>query len=197
MNFGVMNTFDSGQCSGPYETKGCLQYFKQYGYYVGCENWVSGSPANFPHQQWDGLNHYPGAQWYSIPGACPSKTYKEQDASCKAAEPGGECVAGTSVPTGGLDCTYTIEQVGELSIDELEGITDYADFIKSGGREYDPTTDKGVHMSFWDGLKDKAACQRRIDTAEQKFKAKYPDQPDLSDPVCNFNKYKFYPGMHP
>ena len=43
-----MNEFDITECTGPFE----CENFKRFGYTVGCENWVAGSPANFPHQKW-------------------------------------------------------------------------------------------------------------------------------------------------
>lgn len=187
MNFGVLNTYDSGECTGPWE----CDNFLSSGFAVGCETWKEGAPSNFPHQQWNALNHYPGATWYSLPGACPSQKYTNKTAECKRRAPGGLCAPGVE-PTGAWDCTYRLQQVGEISINELEGIEDYQDFVKRGGREYDPKTDKGVHTSFWDGIKDRRACARRVRAAEEKFKEKYPRQQHLSEPKCDFNKWKFY-----
>eukprot|EP00933_Yihiella_yeosuensis_P022475 TRINITY_DN17703_c0_g1_i2.p1 TRINITY_DN17703_c0_g1~~TRINITY_DN17703_c0_g1_i2.p1 ORF type:complete len:486 (-),score=72.24 TRINITY_DN17703_c0_g1_i2:33-1490(-) len=59
MDFGVMNAFDITQCTGPYK----CENFERFGYTPGCENWIKGSPANFPHEQWDDINKYPGAEW--------------------------------------------------------------------------------------------------------------------------------------
>ena len=44
----VMNEFDITECTGPFD----CENFKRFGYTVGCENWVEGSAANFPHQKW-------------------------------------------------------------------------------------------------------------------------------------------------
>jgi len=187
-NFGVLNTFDSGMCSGPWK----CENFQTYGYTVGCETWEPGSPSNFPHAQWNKLNHYKGAIWFSLPGPCPSKNYKRKDAQCTKREPGGQCPPGKT-PTGSYDCTYTLEKVGEITINELEGISDYDKFVAGGGREYDPKTDKGVHMTFWDGLQDEAACARRVAAAENLFKQKYPKLPDLPGAKCDFNRFKFFP----
>ena len=44
----VMNEFDITECTGPFE----CENFARFGYTVGCENWIEGSPGNFPHQQW-------------------------------------------------------------------------------------------------------------------------------------------------
>merc|ERR1711920_140174 len=101
---------------------------------------------------------------------------------CEAAQRGGACPAGVTTPTGKGDCTYTYEKVGEISIDDLEGITDFDAFTKNGGLEYRYGWDHGVHMSFWDKKTDDAACQARVEKAEKMFKEKYPDMPDLPDP---------------
>jgi len=188
MHFSVFNAFDSGKCTGPFS----CDNFAKAGYALGCETWVPG-PSNFPHAQWNKLNFYEGATWYSVPGECASETYKNKTAACIKREPGGLCPAG-KLPTGAYDCTYTYEKVGAITIDELEGIEDYDAFISAGGRVYDPKTDKGTHMTFWDGLRDTKACARRVAHADTLFKQKYPDLPDLQAPKCDFDKYKFYPG---
>lgn len=187
MNFGVVNTFDAGKCTGPF---GCVN-FKQYGYTVGCETWDSGSPNNFPHQQWDKMNHYPDATWYSLPGTCPSQPVANKTAACREAEPGGACPTGQT-PNGESNCIYSYEKLGEISIDELEGIGSYEALIKAGGKEYDALTDRGVGTTFWDNKNSSAACQQRIQAALNLFEAKFPSQPKLQDPKCDFNKYVFY-----
>mmetsp|Transcript_24126 Transcript_24126/g.68299 ORF Transcript_24126/g.68299 Transcript_24126/m.68299 type:complete len:422 (+) Transcript_24126:2-1267(+) len=188
MNFGVFNAFDSGQCTGPFQ----CDNFEKAGFVVGCETWVAGDGSNFPHSQWNNLNHYAGAIWYSMPGECPTQPYKDKTDKCKKDAPGGLCPAGVT-PTGAYDCTYQLEQMGELSIDELVGVDNYDSFIASGGREYDPKTDKGVNLDFWNGISDDAKCAWRVQRAEQLFRAKYPNQPNLETPTCDFNKFAFYP----
>lgn len=186
MNFGVVNTYDSGKCTGPYN---CLNY-KRYGFTVGCETWDKHSPSAFPHNQWVGKNLYPGATWYSLPGSCPSQSFGKKTGSCSTGEPGGACKAGD--PTGTGDCTYTYEKVGEISINELEGITDPEAFVKSGGEEYVKWSDKGVHNSFWNNKMSVQANQERIYRFLALFQEKYPDQPELNEPDCDFNRYKFF-----
>jgi len=173
MDFGVVNEFDSNQCSGPF----ACENLQSYGGTVGCETWQRGNPNNFPHQQWDGENHYPDATWYSFPVQ------------------GHNCPPGVA-PTGAGDCTYTFQHMGDITIDELEGISNYAAFARDGGREYDPRTDNGVHLSFWAHIADSRFCQWRVDQAKRLFSERYPDQPDLPEPVCNFNKHTFYPNRH-
>lgn len=187
MNFGVMNTFDSGECTGPWS----CDNLRKGGYAVGCETWEAGAESNFPHQQWNHMIHYPGAVWYSLPGECPSQPYTNKTEHCIQSYPGGLCPPGVT-PTGAWDCTYRYFQVGEITINELEGIPDYEEFIRQGGREYDPKTDKGVHTSFWDRLQDAGTCQWRIDQANQKFATRYPGHQVLPEPACDFNRHKFY-----
>lgn len=188
MNFGVVSAFDWGKCTGPYN---CKKTFETFGYNVGCETWQAGAPSAFPHNQWVNQNVYPGAMWYSLPGPCPSKKLDAKDRACMAAEPGGAC-EGDGPPTGTGNCTYTYEKAGEISINELEGIKDPQTFIRLGGFEYSPTTDRGFYTSFWNNKGSAAACQKRIDAVKILFRQKYPDQPDLPDPICDFNQFKFY-----
>ncbi|CAE7432469.1 unnamed protein product [Symbiodinium sp. CCMP2456] len=193
MNFGVMNEFDITECTGPFD----CENFKRFGYTVGCENWVEGSAANFPHQKWNKLNFYPNAAWFSLPGPCPFGKLDAKSASCKASQPGGQCPEGI-LPDGSGDCTYQIAPAGEIRIDDLVGITEetgnYANFIKVGGREYDPVIDQGVHLNFWDGRFDAMLCEWRTKKLEDMFAKKYPDDPTIEAPECDFNKWKFYHG---
>lgn len=192
MNFGVVNTYDLGQCTGPFK----CENLQHYGPVVGCESWTkpdSGKQGNnFPHQQWVGQNIYPNAVWYSLPGKCSSLKFWDQSGSCEENEPSGKCPPGV-VPSGDWTCTYTYQKVGELSINEIEGLSNFTDFVSSGGREYDKLTDKGINMTFWDGINNTHACQARIDAVEKLFEAKYPKQPVLKDPTCDFDVDKFYP----
>lgn len=191
MHFGVVNTYDLGQCTGPF----LCENLQEYGPVVGCETWRQDVPpakgSNFPHEQWVGQNIYPGAIWYSLPGTCSSRKFWNQTGSCRITEPSGSCKSGH--PTGARDCTYTYKKVGEISINELEGITDFEKFVEDGGQEYDKVTDKGTMMTFWDGMNSTKECQRRIDTALAIFRKKYPGQKDLADPSCDFDVSKFYP----
>jgi len=188
MNFGVVNTYDLGKCTGPF---GC-ENLQHYGPVVGCETWDPDQDNNFPHGQWVGKNLYPNASWYSLPGKCSSKKFWDQQGECTQTEPGGACPLGI-VPTGSHSCTYTYQKVGELRISEIENISSFEHLIEGGGREYDRATDKGVHVHFWDGIDDVDKCQRRIDAVNLLFQRKYPEQPILTDPACDFSLRKFYP----
>lgn len=172
MNFGVVNTMDSNKCSGPFK----CDNLASYGGTVGCETWQKGSANNFPHQQWDELNRYPGATWYSFPEA-------------------GHCPPGVT-PTGEGHCVYSFEYMGEITIDQLEGLGDFKKFAAEGGREYDPKIDNGVKLSFWKGIKDARLCRWRVEQAARLFREKYPWMEELPEPTCDFNKFKFYPGRN-
>eukprot|EP00441_Pelagodinium_beii_P017164 CAMPEP_0197657376 /NCGR_PEP_ID=MMETSP1338-20131121/44585_1 /TAXON_ID=43686 ORGANISM="Pelagodinium beii, Strain RCC1491" /NCGR_SAMPLE_ID=MMETSP1338 /ASSEMBLY_ACC=CAM_ASM_000754 /LENGTH=508 /DNA_ID=CAMNT_0043233723 /DNA_START=38 /DNA_END=1564 /DNA_ORIENTATION=- len=191
MDFGVMNEFDITKCTGPF---GC-ENFKRFGYTVGCENWVTGSAANFPHQKWNDINKYPNASWFSLPGPCPMNGLNAKSTECMATQPGGECPKGV-VPTGTGDCTFTTEEAGEITIDELVGIGHYDDFINAGGREYDRITDQGIHTNFWDGRYDDVLCTKRTEHMLELFDRKFPLDPTIHPPECNFNKWKFFPGRN-
>eukprot|EP00931_Biecheleriopsis_adriatica_P040016 TRINITY_DN22891_c0_g1_i1.p1 TRINITY_DN22891_c0_g1~~TRINITY_DN22891_c0_g1_i1.p1 ORF type:complete len:414 (+),score=75.65 TRINITY_DN22891_c0_g1_i1:112-1353(+) len=190
MNFGVVNTYDLGKCSGPFQ----CENLQEYGPVVGCESWNSSQGNNFPHGQWVGKNVYPGALWYSLPGACSSQKFWNQTGDCLKDEPGGACPPG-QVPLGSMTCTYTYDKVGEIRISDLENISSFKGLISDGGREYSKTADAGTHLHFWDNIHDVKACQHRIDSVIRRFHEKYPRQPDLEDPVCDFSIDKFYPNF--
>ena len=70
---------------------------------------------------------------------------------------------------GGRHTTQVLR--AQVSLDELEGIESFEKFFLSGGREYVKETDKGVGMSFWDGLRDEQKCAERVRRAESLFAA--------------------------
>lgn len=187
MNFGVRYAFDSGMCTGPYSCD--KQYFK-YGYFVGCNvlgNWP------FPD--------YPVAyvgNWYSLPGPCNSKRHFDaakftfDNKTCAELQPGGLC---TGAPTGVGNCTWSWEDAGQISVDELEGITNYEAFIKAGNEEYNKTTDVGKGLDFWNNINDTKKAAIRVKKASDLFAKHYPNLPrdeDLPPPPCDFDTKKFY-----
>lgn len=194
MNFGVVNTYDLGKCTGPFK----CENVQEYGPVVGCEQWQQGKNLKynntFPHQQWVGKNLYPNAIWYSLPGACSSHKFWNQVGHCGQREPSGACPPGVT-PTGEKDCTYSYKKIGEIRISDLEGIKSFNDLVVNGGREYDPETDAGVNMHFWDDVRSVRACQERIDRVIRLFQDKYPEQRTLEDPICDFDVNKFYPNF--
>lgn len=180
MNFGVRYAFDSGKCTGPWD---CQKAFQQYGYFVGC-NYV----GDFPNTAWRSQNHYKNAIWYSLPGPCSDRQFSEHDPACVQNNPGGAC---SGLPTGTGDCTFTYENAGQITVDELVGIQDYGLFRAFGGQEYNQITDRGYGTSFWDGKQDDAACDRRVQAALNLFKWKYGTEA-LQEPPCDFAFNNFY-----
>jgi len=215
MNFGPRLAFDSGECTGPYvcgrKSMGSPQpafcagefartydanitdisgrpfngsyEYEKFGYHIGCNKL-----GEYPFPMFK--VYYPDAAWYSLPGPCPSKTWKDHSAECKAAEPGGFC---EGEPTGAGNCTWNYEYMGQISLDELVG--DIDELHTRGGREYDPFADKGVQTSFWNGINSTKANMKRIEAARKVFAKKYPNQTldeDMPSPPCDFNFGQFY-----
>lgn len=156
MNFGVRVAFDSGQCTGP----NCDFDWKKYGFNVGCNNL-----GDFPFPKYD--TYYDGGIWYSLPGPCPSKTYLDKPAACRASEPGGRCAS----PSGSGDCTWSYEDAGEIGLEPL-----YAGY-------------SGYH-EFWANPNDSAANAKKVSVARALFAEKYGDDPPV--PACDFNFDQFY-----
>lgn len=184
MNFGIRFAYDKAQCTGPWS---CDTKYQKYGYFVGCNNL-----GDFPFPTYD--TFYPGAKWYALPGKCPAKVWQDKDDVCSEAQPGGRC---EGTPTGQGNCTYSIHYKGEISVDELEGITDYDAFVRDGNEEFNKTTDVGIGVTFWNSMNITAKNLERIKKADALFKQKYPDEPsdeELQAPPCDFNFDAFYTG---
>merc|ERR1712129_165920 len=139
-------------------------------------------------QQWKDKVFYPKATWYSLPEKCSSRRYDKHTAQCDLDEPGGAC----DEATGAGNCTYSYAPAGEISINELEGIANFREFAQAGGWEYNNKTDRGVHMSFWDGKYNATACQHRLERARSLFREKFADSEDLQEPPCDFSFSTFY-----
>lgn len=170
-NFDHFVAFDKAKCTVP----GCSQlHWDPLGYVVGCTKNDPGRVA------------LPGeAAWYSLPGTCPSKFYFQKTAACNQNEPGGQC-KGNKV-TGEKDCTYTIEEAGEIPLDDLSGIKNYNEVCESTGvREYDELSDKGTGTSFWNGKADAKKGKERVKFITDLFAKRFPQFPaSLEDPVCD------------
>jgi len=211
MNFGVRFAFDAGQATGPFECgrdeygpKLCQGAFNSsydvgmhngsvtgafewdsYGYFVGCNNL-----GHFPFPNYK--IYYPKAVWYSLPGACPSRNYSEWDDKCRERQPGGYC---DQTPTGQGNCTWTYEDAGEITIDELTDIRNYTAFLDSGRQEYMRWADRGKGWTWWDSKRDELANEWRLMLAEELFAKKYPNSTpasEIPDPTCDFNMHRFY-----
>ncbi|CAL1161686.1 unnamed protein product [Cladocopium goreaui] len=99
-------------------------------------------------------------------------------------EPGGQC-KGTDL-TRHRPGTYTIQEAGEIPLDDLSGIKNYNDVCESTGvREYDELTDKGTGTSFWNGKADPKKGKERVKFITDLFAKRFPQFPALlEDPVC-------------
>lgn len=217
-NFAPFFAYDGGRCTTP----SCLEFYHQYGFLVGCQRLRLKEGAYMSKHD---TNHYcePGSDqcraplWFSLPGPCPHMglhylkgnhitldVNQGKSAECLKKMPGGLC---KGPPTGAPDCTYSIEDAGEILLDDLAGIDDYNDFwnlsyakchaeVRAKKREgpcirnteYSGKIDKGVGCSFWDGKLDKKKCMERTERAKKLFKDKFPEFPDsLDNPVCDFD----------
>mmetsp|Transcript_60065 Transcript_60065/g.139915 ORF Transcript_60065/g.139915 Transcript_60065/m.139915 type:complete len:535 (+) Transcript_60065:91-1695(+) len=175
--FGNYVAFDSGRCSVP----GCGAIWTQNGYVVGCQ--VIGSTLAHYTRTDPCQGTCQAGHWYSLPGPCPQLAFNLKDAACMAAEPGGECNSPTV--TGTADCTYHVEEAGQVDVNEFSLINNYSKFVTEGRREWDPTLDRGMGYSFWDGMRDHKRCVWRMNRLQMMFKDKYPDLPALLDaPKC-------------
>jgi len=179
--FGPYSAFDSGRCG----VKGCEKNYEKYGNVIGCQHipYNSGLFAAYCEQPNCGY-----AQWYSFPGTCLKEPWGLKTESCKAEHPGGFC-SGSKV-TGERDCTYKIEDAGEVYLDELyKTVTEYypwKEFCKSE-LEYNNQTDYGIGVKFWNGIYNPAKCRHRYKKIIKKFKKKYPKMPaTLPEPRCDF-----------
>lgn len=151
--------FDMGRCTVPR----CGEVWQKYGFAVGCQRVNYGGLVG---------------HWYSLPGPCPSQEVGNKSRACVQREPGGAC----RKVDGSRTCTYHAEWAGEVRLNELTGISDYAAFCAAGSREYDKQADLGVGLRFWDGLNDLRKCKRRVDKVQEFFQKKYPAEPAILDP---------------
>merc|ERR1712190_481935 len=107
-NFAPYQAYDSGKCNN----EGCAQNYENFGFVVGCQHipFDKGIFAAYCDQPHTGCR-YP--HWYSLPGPCPSTTFDNKHAEWCKWEPGGAC----SNVTGERNCTYQIEDAGEVRFD--------------------------------------------------------------------------------
>jgi len=200
MNFGVFKAFDSGEATGPHISpqvfgagtgRNSMPEWEKYGFFVGCEY-----VGQFPHQQWPSGNDYPNTIWYSLPGECPTYDRKGKTAECNIMLPGGAC---EQMPTGQGNCTYHVEEAGELDIDEMVGIkprwSDRAAFCSQCHTEGGPHGPGGCGLNFWGpNINDKNANAERVAKVAKMFDDKYPDMPksaDMAAPPCDFDQSRY------
>lgn len=161
---GPFVAFDKGRCSVP----NCSRTW-EHGYRVGCQ----------PTPNW--CHELPG-KWYSLPGACPEKDVHQKDPQCVAAHPGGRC---HDAMFG--ECTYKVEEAGDVDLSKLVGIDgDYDSFCRQGKREYVKTDDQGRGTDFWNGFDSPEMCVWRQNQVLQAFEEKYQDMPSIlgDSPAC-------------
>jgi len=165
-SFAPFVAMDLCRCTTP----GCPAIWKRYGYAPGCQEQAPG-PDYF----------YPLGVWYSLPGPCPSEDCWHKSQTCKAREPGGRC----PVPSGTRECTWHLEDAGEIDLDELVGISNHTAFCKAGKKEFVPHLDRGLGVSFWDGYHNKTRCEERVHKVEGLFNSKFPGLPrTMPEPKC-------------
>jgi len=196
MHFGAKLSFDSGKATGPFRPGAAdsSMEWKRFGYYVGCDYLGQWPHVDAPFSTTG--PKYPAAIWYSHPGPCPTMDYKSQTDQCKAEHPGGLCDSAD----GRGDCTYSVENAGEIDIDELVGIKDkYGDrvnFEKRGCFEGDGHTYRnGQCIDFWNDIQDQEKNQQRVRAALAMFEAKYPGSPkgkDMPTPKCDFDYQNYF-----
>ncbi|CAK9031945.1 unnamed protein product [Durusdinium trenchii] len=163
--------FDLGKCSVP----GCNKLWDHYGFAVGCQK--QGASTGFAYTS----SNDPSGAWFSLPAACPALPIGKKDEACMTQYPGGRC-DDLSVSS---SCTYSTDFAGEVFLDDLAGINNYAKWQREGHLEYDPLKDKGVGTSFWNFRGSTAWCERRMQRVRSLFKERYPLLPeDLPAPAC-------------
>lgn len=186
--FAPFMAFDSGKCTVP----DADYIFRTDGYVVGCQvQRLEMGNYRSPVKTTARCERVPedcyGPIWYSLPGPCPSQYYDGKTEQCSRAEPGGACATADFKRADGGECTFRVDDAGEVSLDQLTGITgSYDSFCASGAREYDESTDAGVMMSFWDKKVNETACINRMLAVQSAFAQLYPNMPaHIDPPVCD------------
>jgi hypothetical protein len=192
MHYGARFAYDGETCTGAGPWVGppaCSSQYDKYGYFLGCNN-LNSYPFPMPMQGYP--CYYPDAIWYALP----------KEGHCNCTEKYGKFMAHNYCdPTGEDDCTYSYKAAGEVSINDIAGITDYWTVANSGKwKEYDLGTDSGTDFHFWDGKFNKGRCAERLTKAREAFEKKYPDddkEEDIPAPSCDFDCQQFYPDPPP
>lgn len=170
--FGQFVQFDGGKCT--WNRGQCHKVWDKYGYVVGCQK-TPLSVANYAS--------HPRPVWFSLPGRCPSRKWNKKTEQCLRDEPGGECEA----PDGSRSCTWKARRAGEVRLDELSGISDFAAFCRAGKVEYHGGTDRGRGNDFWNGKRDARKCAERTERLRRLFESKYPQWPtNYGEPPCDW-----------
>jgi len=162
MNFGVRFSYDFGMCMGRCfggnmctGADDCRVHYETFGFNPGCNNFWDMYP--FP----DFKTPAPGGIWYSLPlsGRCEGE------------------------PTGARNCTWSFEDAGWVSLEDVEA-------TRPGGDNCCPS-DRCT--SFWDRQFDDGATSDRVRSILDALEQKYPDWPrELGQGPCDFNREKWY-----
>jgi len=159
MNFGARWAYDQGQCTGrcfPDNqctcNSDCQAHFDEFGYVLGCNNFIDKYP--FPASN----TPAPGGIWYSLP----------LDGRCEH-------------PTGARDCTWSYEEAGSITLEELE---------QTSPGEGDCCS--GNCTSFWTEQFSVPKTTWRVNQALDVFSLKYPDQPRDLQATCDFKRDAWY-----
>mmetsp|Transcript_2703 Transcript_2703/g.6910 ORF Transcript_2703/g.6910 Transcript_2703/m.6910 type:complete len:500 (+) Transcript_2703:125-1624(+) len=186
--FGHFLQFDSGRCS----YASCEDQWSNPSYVVGCQ--MTPKVGGVPVQSAD---YGSKSMWYSLPGPCPMLPFSDPNKTVCAEgggsypfeqpRPGGAwCDNQTHPPDGTNACTWSAEDAGEISLDELAGIIDHARFCKEGNYEYDDLSDQGQGTTFWDGKADPALNAQRVVRMLELFAKHYPEADNLlPEPICD------------
>ncbi|CAE7797000.1 RNU1 [Symbiodinium sp. CCMP2456] len=139
--FGPFTTFDS---AGSCTSPDCLQTWRKFGRVVGCLPW-SGYMGGYSYGNSTHLYSFPD-EGKSVPWSCAE-------------------------PDGSKNCTWKMEEAGEVRLDDLENISDYKAFCTKGGAEYVKSKDTGRGCSFWDHQNSGMANTHRVARLQQLFEA--------------------------
>jgi hypothetical protein len=234
-SFGPFTAFDGGRCTGNCgspDSEKSDAIFNQYGYLVGCQQASDASQSGYRAKTktrycdpklegGKGQCQSNAPIWYSLPGECPTKGFEEgkisgeeadqsseiiaaKDDACRAVHPGGRCSDGEAA-TGAPDCTFWMEDAGQIYLDELVGFETgeaYDEWWQSNTgtgsgdnveyKLYDPQGqlyDKGVNETWWDQKFDEDACADRVAQAEALFAKNFPEFGELEEPPCDFDMW--------
>lgn len=153
--FGPFTTFDS---SGSCTSPDCLQTWRKFGRVVGCLPW-SGYMGGYSYGNSTHLYSFPD-EGKSVPWSCAE-------------------------PDGSKNCTWKMEEAGEVRLDDLENISDYKAFCTKGGAEYIKSKDTGRGCSFWDHQHSSMANAHRVARLQQLVEASQHPESRLPEPVCD------------
>lgn len=107
-----------------------------------------------------------------------------KDDECSRKQHGGQC----SRPNGSPGCTWKIDPIGYLTLDEIEGRVPVGAELDSWKRKQGQRANPPPGgVCFWEDPRDPIKCRERVRMLDQLFVQKYPEQPaDLDGPRCAY-----------